>query len=247
MSSRWQKPFAPPVRLTTSPGDADAVDLWWLSTRSDTDAWGDMELLGADEQARAERFCFERDRMRFIRRHAFVRRVLGSYIGVEPGAVAIEVSPEGRPEVAAGSDISFNSSSADDLCVLAVAQGRRVGVDIERLRELEDAMDIAEGLYGAREARHLRSLPRAARSAAFLALWTRKESLVKALGGGLSIPLDLHDLGGASEDGTWQPAGPSGPMAFVVTQLEAPSGYVGALTAAGSQVSVRHFGPEAIP
>ena len=106
-----------------------------------------------------------------------------STIAIRPGAGA------DRSSIRRAASRS-TSSQADDLTMVAVAQGRRVGVDVERLRHIGDAAEIADALFTPREAELLRSMSPASRSRAFLTLWTRKESLVKAIGGGLSMPLD---------------------------------------------------------
>jgi 4'-phosphopantetheinyl transferase len=63
------------------------------------------------------------------------------------------------------------------------------GVDLERLRPMPDALDLATQYFYPWEIRVLRQQDPAPLAAAFLSAWTRKESYVKAVGGGLSMPL----------------------------------------------------------
>ena len=100
----------------------------------------------------------------------------------------------GKPWLEPVSDLSFSLSHADDLAVVALVRGRDVGVDVERLRRIDDAVGLARTHFTAQEADAVSAAPATARSATFLALWTRKESVVKALGGGLSIPLDAFEV-----------------------------------------------------
>ena len=138
--------------------------------------------------------------------------------------------------------ISFNVSQAGELTVVAVTRDRDVGVDIERVRPLDEALDIARAWFSAQDVAVLLAMPRARRSLAFLSLWTRKEALTKALGGGLSIPLDSFD--GVAND---RHAGgrlyrSHGGQLLAASELETPAGYVGAVAVCGAQVRVRNMG-----
>ena len=115
-------------------------------------------MLDEAERAQVGRFRFDRDRVRFVLRRAFARRVLARYLGVHPAAVGIRTSPLGRPELDPSCGLAFNTSHSDGMAVVAVAHGQRVGVDIERVREIDGALDIAEGLFEAREVEWLRSV-----------------------------------------------------------------------------------------
>jgi 4'-phosphopantetheinyl transferase len=53
---------------------------------------------------------------------------------------------------------------------------------------------IAARNFAPGEQRSLQALPVPRQADAFLACWTRKEAFVKALGGGLSVPLDGFEV-----------------------------------------------------
>ena len=72
----------------------------------------------------------------------------------------------------------------------AVTRQRRVGVDIEYLRSLPDLDTVAERMFSPGERAALRRLPLAQRHEGFFNGWTRKEAYIKAIGEGLSHPLD---------------------------------------------------------
>ena len=87
-------------------------------------------------------------------------------------------------------DIGFNCSHSNGLGLMAFAQDLPVGIDLERIRPMPDADDVAGRFFSPRESRALRSIPPQGRLAAFYQCWTAKEALVKALGHGLAMPLD---------------------------------------------------------
>jgi 4'-phosphopantetheinyl transferase len=201
------------------------VDAWDAGSRA-------IEWLDDDERARAAGFRFERDRRRFIGRRTFLRRVLACYLGIAPATVRYRVTSMGRPELYRASGVSFSVSHSEGFAVVAVVRDRWVGVDIERLRAIPDALDLS-----GREHDTLCATPTNDRSTAFLRLWTRKESYVKAQGAGLSMRLDGFDaLDG--DDGRppvlW--AGP-GSTEFALADLLGLPGYAGSVAVSGTQVA----------
>jgi 4'-phosphopantetheinyl transferase len=150
-------------------------------------------VLSEDERARADRFVQQRHRDRFVVGRAFLRDALARYLGVTRDAVRFRYEPAGRA-VLDGPGPRFNLSHSADLALLAVTPGRDVGIDLEALRRVPDALDLAERWFAPGERAVLRGVPAADREAAFLRCWTLKESYVKAVGGGLGIPLDRFEV-----------------------------------------------------
>ena len=75
------------------------------------------------------------------------------------------------------------------MALIAISAGRRLGVDIEKVRADFNLMPVAEQFCSPREQTSLRAFPDHIRMLAFFACWTRKESFIKAIGDGLSFPL----------------------------------------------------------
>jgi 4'-phosphopantetheinyl transferase len=154
-------------------------------------------LLSADEQYRARRFRFERDRNEFIVSRGTLRTLLAAYQGIPAGQLQFAYSAFGRPSLIERKNftpIEFNISHSGGVTLLAFSRSRRIGIDIEEGRRDFDPTDIAEKFFSQSERSALRDLPPDLRYEAFFCCWTRKEAFIKALGEGLSHPLDAFDV-----------------------------------------------------
>ena len=192
----------------------------------------DDALLDDEERARATRFVRPSDRRRFVLAHAALRLVLARCLDTDPTAVRYEHGHHGKPRLRPGlPSLEFNLSHSGDLVVLAVARDRSVGVDVEQMRYMPDALTIADTHFSAAEREGLRSLSPVERQAAFFRCWTRKEAMVKAVGEGLGRALGSFDVDFApgSKSALTRFDGRSGSVAgWSLRDLTAPAGYVAA-------------------
>jgi 4'-phosphopantetheinyl transferase len=194
-------------------------------------------VLATDESARAARFRFAVNRDEYLIARGTLRMLLGQYLACQPESVRFTYSQYGRPQldgVSHGESVDFNISHSGDVVVLAFARNRRIGVDIECVRTDFSTTEIAERFFSRAEREALRVVPVEQRHEAFFRCWTRKEAFIKALGEGLSHPLDRFDVS----------LSPGLPAALLATRpdagdarhwslwsLNAPAGYAGALAA----------------
>jgi 4'-phosphopantetheinyl transferase len=199
-----------------------------------------MDLLDAREVARAGRFRSPLHQRRYVTRHAFLRRVLGAYLDTAPSAVAISVTPAGRPQLDPAARLDLSTSHDDGLAVVAIVRGTRVGIDVERVRPVDDAADLAATHLTRREVAWLGTWPADRRSWAFLTLWTRKEAVVKLLGTGLSTPLASFDTGIDDARAMSQPSGLTGPS-LRIAPLDGVPSHVGSVAVEAASITVRMF------
>ena len=117
--------------------------------------------------------------------------LLGRYAGLPPGQVRLNSGPFGKPALeppAGGKDIQFNLSHSGRVALIALAAGRRVGVDVEEIRG-DVRMDVlAQDFFSAQERESLRGLEGEAKTRMFYAAWTRREAAIKAFGGSVTQP-----------------------------------------------------------
>lgn len=169
------------------------VDVW--SARLDTATPTAAELAGylsSDEMARASRFVLARDRDRFVVGRAFLRLLLAGYVGARPQDLSVIPGPHGKPAlVGPGAGLSFNLAHSGGLAVCAVARSAgAVGVDVELVEPIPDAQGMARMILSPGELDCLESLPEPQRLRRLYEIWTCKEAVLKAYGGGLDRPLD---------------------------------------------------------
>jgi 4'-phosphopantetheinyl transferase len=155
------------------------------------------KLLSDTERRRADRFAFDRDRNRFIVARAKLREMLANRLNVRPESVELTYGVHGKPALArrfADSDLRFNVSHSDDVAVYAFSFGREIGIDIEVVRSIPDADEIAAQCFSRRENEAYHALDSSDKPLGFLCCWTRKEAFVKAIGDGLYHSLDSFDV-----------------------------------------------------
>lgn len=198
-----------------------------------------LHYLSEDEWARAERFYFEKDRAHFIVARGVLRAVLGSYLNRAPESLSFCYGSHGKPALAGKTDgdaIRFNVSHSHGVALYAIARGRDVGIDLERIRLDLAVAEIAERFFSRWETATLRTLPTEAQHQAFFRCWTRKEAYIKARGEGLSLPLDEFDVSLAPRE----PAAvlrtrrdPSDASRWSLQELTPAAGFVAALAVEG--------------
>jgi 4'-phosphopantetheinyl transferase len=216
--------------------------LWWIPLTASARAIElHRQVLPPDESGRAGRFYFEEHRLKFIIAHGALRRILSGYVRLPPRELKFTYGPKGKPEFSALQNpdrVRFNLSHSGDLALLAVARNQELGADVEFIKPDFGGMEIAERFFSASEVRTLFALDATERNAAFFSCWTRKEAFIKAVGEGLSLPLDSFDVtfapgvkpeltrveGSPSETSRWRmydiPADPQYKAALVIEGRE---------------------------
>lgn len=155
----------------------------------------DWLLLDSDERMRWVAFPRERERRRFLRSHAGLRRRLGLWLGAAPQSLHFEIAAGGKPWLPAWPDVDFSLSHSAEWSALALVRSStvRVGNDIEAVRQLDAPPALVRHALR-RESTALAALPPACQAQGVLRAWTGKEAVLKALGTGLAGPMDAFCL-----------------------------------------------------
>ena len=165
------------------------LDHWNIASK---ELW---EILSLEEKRRAKRFYFMQDLEWYVCRQGILRILLGHYLNIQPNDIEFEYGPYGKPFVNASyGQICFNLSHSNGLASYAFAKDRDLGIDIERLGPLPDALRVVQQVFSTQERLELSQLPESLKLQAFFHGWTRKEAYIKAIGEGLSHRLNSFSV-----------------------------------------------------
>ncbi|MEW4568921.1 4'-phosphopantetheinyl transferase superfamily protein [Tautonia sp. JC769] len=177
------------------------VDLWVFPQSEVRKLVGVPEFEGwvsNDELLRSRRFRSTRDQHAFLATRILVRSVLSRYEAIAPAHWRFATGRYGKPRIAdppVVPPLYFNLSRTSGMIVCAVSRTcELLGVDVERWDQGAENLVIADRYFAPSELAALRSLPDQDQAARFMMLWTLKESYLKAMGVGLTRPLQTFAI-----------------------------------------------------
>src|SRR5437899_88087 len=91
-------------------------------------------LLAADEQTRAQRFHFDKDRSHFIASHGVLRKILSGYLNIAPQKLNFTYNEFGKPFLIDHPELQFNLSHSENIALVAITLNYLIGVDIEYMK-----------------------------------------------------------------------------------------------------------------
>jgi 4'-phosphopantetheinyl transferase len=213
------------------------VHVWQVALNQTRDR-GDSNLtaiLSPDERLRAERFHRQIDRDNFILTRGTLRTIIAQYLSISSAKINFVYSAYGKPSIDEKQnyhDLRFNLSHSNEIALLAITRGCEIGIDIEFIRKDFATWEIAEDYFSEKELEMLRALPEHLQTRAFFNCWTRKEAYIKALGEGLSHPLNKFAVSltpGKPPELLHVEDNPREVMRWLFYDLDTPPGYVAAL------------------
>lgn len=197
---------APPANWSLS---AREIHVWAAVLEFSAQVIAELELtLSVEEQERGQRFHFVADRNAFIGRRGLLRAILAAYLKLEPREICFEYGRHGKPMLANQPEperLQFNLARSNGLLLTAVSRCCAVGVDVERIRQLDDLDGMLNQLLSPTEEIAWRRLSVNRQNQAFLNLWTRKEACLKATGDGITKRLKEITV-------SFMPEGPGGEL-----------------------------------
>ena len=233
-SSTW---LAAPDSVTL---DVGQVHVWRTCLDQDDDTVERFrQTLAPEELDRAARFRFERLQRHFIAGRGFLRDVLARYLPAKPEELRFSYNEYGKPSLADGQSLQFNMSHSHEVGLVAVTRAAAVGVDVEHIRADFASDEIARRFFSRLEVERFNSLPPDEQVAAFFRCWSRKEAYIKAIGKGLSQPLDGFDVTLApSEPPALLRAGEGDPRTWSFSDIDVGPDYASALAVEGSNSKI---------
>lgn len=194
-------PFPPrPVspRLELPPGE---IHVWYVPLDPPQERVEQLgRSLARDEWERANRYRFDHLTRQYVVGRGALRTLLAAYVGTRPELVRFTYGPRGKPFLdpsqsgeGAGT-LFFNLSNSKERALVGLARGLEIGVDLEYMKPMPDAVQISERFFSVPERDVLRRLPDERKPEGFFNCWTRKEAYIKAVGEGLAVPLDSFNV-----------------------------------------------------
>ncbi|HEY0281859.1 MAG TPA: 4'-phosphopantetheinyl transferase superfamily protein [Rhizomicrobium sp.] len=167
--------------------DGDTVEIVLLSADITGPALSEIgAVLTTAETDRAHHFHFEADRRRWIVGRASLRYLLSRRLGIPPQSLQFGCGTHGKPFLPA-SRLHFNLSHSGNVVAIALAASD-VGIDVEERHDIPDMHQVASRFFSPLELAGINAATDPI--GVFFRIWTMKEAVVKALGGGLSLPLE---------------------------------------------------------
>ncbi|WP_198140894.1 4'-phosphopantetheinyl transferase superfamily protein [Nitrosospira sp. NpAV] len=156
----------------------------------------DLFLLSEGEVAYALRFRRHEDQVRSIATRAALRRMLASRLRLPPDTLRFMVNRHGKPYLQDKAGIEFNVSHAGCFALIALSTNGQVGVDIEYRGCGIDAKSLGAYVFSPLERKS-----GLIANEDFIQHWVVKESVLKALGEGISEHLQAISILPGDEEG----------------------------------------------
>jgi len=153
-----------------------------------------LSCLTPEELSRANRRKLPRARHEFILGRGALRILLAAATNLQPQAVPLIAGPNEKPELP-NTNLAFNVTHSAGVILIALRRNGAVGIDLEHINPTMHFAEVAASTFTPTENLHLTSIADPTpRRRAFYQLWTRKESVIKADGRGLTLPLSSFEI-----------------------------------------------------
>jgi 4'-phosphopantetheinyl transferase len=166
----------------------DVVDVWCAPLDVDAGEMdGMLRSLSPGEQKRVAGLLEERAARQYVVSRAMQRHLLSRYAGGSPADIRFGFVAMGKPTLSWPNDIGlqFNTTHSGNLVIIAVTAHREVGVDVEQVRPIPRALNVARRCFSDAEYQSLASLADGELDREFLTIWVRREGTAKARGDGV--------------------------------------------------------------
>lgn len=161
-----------------------------------------QDYLSPEELNHLKNLNNEKAREQFLRGRFHLKSLLYQRLGILPSKIEFELHGEGKPVLKNNSQgLDFNISHSGDYLVIGFSSTKKIGVDLEQLREGPRVIAISERQFQPEEHQKLLAAKNPdERSLLFTKIWSAKEALIKARGGGVfkhshDILLDVSHWG----------------------------------------------------
>ncbi|NEW06732.1 4'-phosphopantetheinyl transferase superfamily protein [Paenibacillus sp. SYP-B3998] len=144
-----------------------------------------------EKQEKLARFRYPQDAYRSLFGEMLIRAMISKHLSLHQDQIKFELNAYGKPHLAGVDSFHFNVSHAGKW-VVAVWARVPIGIDVEEVKSID--IRLAQRFFSKIEIDDLLAKSELDQYEYFYDLWTLKESYIKAVGKGLSIPLDSFSM-----------------------------------------------------
>lgn len=148
-----------------------------------------LPFVAVDKQARIRRFYKWVDSLRSLFADLLIRHIIIHKTNLKNEDITFSTNAYGKPSLNFPDDLHFNLSHSGNWVVCAV-DASPVGIDVEQIAPVD--LDISKNYFSPDE--HADLMSKDDKIAYFFDLWTLKESYIKIVGKGLSLPLNSFSI-----------------------------------------------------
>lgn len=148
-----------------------------------------LPFVDQEKQTRIRRFYHWEDSLRTLFGDILIRQIILDSMGIDNEDITFSTNDYGKPFLDNDPDFHFNISHSGNWVVGAVDR-HPVGIDVEQIAPID--LDISKNYFSPDE--HIDLMKQPDRLAYFFTLWTLKESYIKIVGQGLSLPLNSFSI-----------------------------------------------------
>jgi 4'-phosphopantetheinyl transferase len=151
-----------------------------------------LRYISEEKRARLHRFRQREDLVRGLWADLILRSIITEELHLSNEQIQFEQNAYGKPHLSGVNNFHFNVSHAGEW-VACLVDSEPVGVDVEHVQTFDEA--IARSFFAAEEHRFImEATDEQEKQLRFYQIWTAKESYIKAVGKGLSLPLNAFSV-----------------------------------------------------
>jgi 4'-phosphopantetheinyl transferase len=148
-----------------------------------------LPFVAKERQDRVRRFYRWEDSLRALFAELMIRNIILKKTDLSNDEISFSTNEYGKPFLNSADNLYFNLSHSGAWIVCAVDK-KPVGIDVEEVAPID--LDISKNYFSKDE--HSDLLSKTDKTGYFFTLWTLKESYIKIVGKGLSLPLNSFSI-----------------------------------------------------
>lgn len=149
-------------------------------------------LYNLDNRYKIKKFINKKDKVRTLIGEILIRTIIIEKLEISNKSIKFDKNKYGKPYLKDYLDFNFNISHSGEY-VLCAIDNKPIGIDVEEVKHIKYE-DIAKNFFTTKEYSYIINEDFNFRLNNFYEIWTLKESYIKCLGQGLSVPLKSFNI-----------------------------------------------------